>query len=387
MIYVGIDIAKQTHYASVMNSDGEILVKSFAFSNDHTGFQILLKHLDSYFKEELYIGMESTAHYAENLTSFLFTRGFQICIINPIQTASLRKSNIRKTKTDSLDTYLIIKALSLNHYRLYSERDYNSLQLKNLCRFRQKLMKARTKVKIQLVTYVDLLFPELQYFFKSGIHGKACYALLKEQPNPDRIAKMHLTRLTNLLSKSSHGHFKQSTAVYLKELASQSVGIKNDTLSLQILQSIKQIEMYTEQLAEVEQSIHEIMDKIDSVIKSIPGIGAINGAMIIGEIGDISRFDKPCQLLAYAGLDPSVYQSGNFSAARTRMSKRGSKLLRYALINAAWQTTLVNKTFKDYYDLKISQGRRHYNALGHVAHKLVRIIHKMMSSNVEFNLA
>ena len=387
MIYVGIDIAKQTHYASIINSDGEIFVKPFAFTNDHYGFQKLLKHLDSYSKEEMYIGMESTAHYAENLTSFLFTRGFQICIINPIQTSSLRKSNIRKTKTDSVDTYLIIKALTLNHYRLFSERDYDSLQLKNLCRFRQKLMKARTKVKIQLVTYVDLLFPELQYFFKSGIHGKACYALLKEQPNPDRIAKMHLTRLTNLLSKSSHGHFKQSTSVHLKELASQSVGIKNNTLSLQILQSIKQIEMYTEQLAEVDQSIHEIMDKMDSVIKTIPGIGSLNGAMIIGEIGDISRFEKPCQLLAYAGLDPSVYQSGNFNAARTRMSKRGSKLLRYALINAAWQTTLVNKTFKDYYDLKISQGRRHYNALGHVAHKLVRVIHKMMSTNVEFNLA
>lgn len=145
--------------------------------------------------------------------------------------------------------------------------------------------------------------------------------------------------------------------------------------------------MYTGQLAEVEQSIHDIMNKMDSVIKTIPGIGTLNGAMIIGEIGDISRFDKPCQLLAYAGLDPSVYQSGNFNAARTRMSKRGSKLLRYALINAAWQTTLVNKTFKDYYDLKILQGRRHYNALGHVAHKLVRVIHKMMSTNVEFNLA
>lgn len=386
MIYVGIDIAKQTHYASIMTSDGEVLVAPFPFTNDHSGFQKLLCHLDSLPKKQTLIGMESTAHYAENLTSFLFTRGFQICIINPIQTSSLRKSNIRKTKTDAVDTYLIIKALTLNHYRFFTERDFDSLQLKNLCRFRQKLMKARTKVKIQLVTYVDLLFPELQYFFKSGIHGKACYALLKEQPNPDRIAKMHLTRLSNLLSKSSHGHFKQSNAVRLKELASQSVGIKNDTLSLQILQSIKQIEMYTEQLAEVEATIQKIMDKMDSVIKTIPGIGSLNGAMIIGEVGDIARFEKPCQLLAYAGLDPSVYQSGNFTASRTRMSKRGSKLLRYALINAAWQATLLNKTFKDYYDLKISQGRRHYNALGHVSHKLVRIIHKMMTDNVTFNL-
>lgn len=387
MIYVGIDIAKQTHYASIMSSDGEILVAPFSFTNDHSGFQKLLNHLDSFPQKETFIGMESTAHYAENLMSFLFTRGFQICIINPIQTSSLRKSNIRKTKTDSVDTYLIIKALSLKHYRLFTEHDFDSLQLKNLCRFRQKLMKARTKVKIQLVTYVDLLFPELQYFFKSGIHGKACYALLKEQPNPDRIAKMHLTRLTNLLSKSSHGRFNQSHAVRLKELASQSVGIKNSTLSLQILQSIQQIEMYTEQLAEVEVSIQEIMNKMDSVIKTIPGIGSLNGAMIIGEVGDITRFEKPCQLLAYAGLDPSVYQSGKFTASKTRMSKRGSKLLRYALINAAWQATLVNKTFKDYYDLKISQGRRHYNALGHVAHKLVRVIHKMMTDDIAFDLS
>ena len=197
---------------------------------------------------------------------------------------------------------------------------------------------------------------------------------------------MHLTRLTNLLSKSSMGHFKQSHAVQLKELASQSVGIKNSTLSLQILQSINQIELYNSQLEEVENEIKTIMDRIDSVIKTIPGIGSLNGAMIIGEIGDITRFQKPCQLLAYAGLDPSVYQSGNFNAARTRMSKRGSKLLRYALINAAWQTTLVNDTFKNYYDLKVSQGRRHYNALGHVAHKLVRVIHKMMTDNVECNL-
>ena len=387
MYYVGIDVAKQTHYASVMNSDGEILVSPFSFSNNHNGFQLLLDNLSKFPKEEILIGMESTAHYAENLTCFLYSRDFNVCIINPIQTSTLRKTNIRKTKTDSVDTYLVIKALMMNQYRLFSEHDYDSLQLKNLCRFRQKLMKARTKVKIQLVTYVDLLFPELQYFFKSGIHGKACYELLKTQPNPDKIAKMHLTRLTNLLSKSSHGHFKQSHAVQLKELASHSVGIKNDTLSLQIFQSIQQIEMYTEQLADVENSIREVMDRMDSVIKTIPGIGALNGAMILGEIGDISRFEKPCQLLAYAGLDPSVYQSGNFNATRTRMSKRGSKLLRYALINAAWQTTLVNKTFRDYYDLKISQGRRHYNALGHVAHKLVRVIHKMMTDNVEFNLA
>lgn len=155
-------------------------------------------------------------------------------------------------------------------------------------------MKSKTKFKIQLVTYVDLLFPKIQYFFKSGIHGKASYALLKEQPNPDMIAKMHLTRLTHLLSKTSKGHYKQSHAVQLKELASQSVGIKDSTLSLQIFQSINQIELYNAQLEEVENEIKTIMEKIYFVIKTIPGIGSLNGSMIIGEIGDITRFQKPC---------------------------------------------------------------------------------------------
>jgi Transposase and inactivated derivatives len=387
MIYLGIDIAKLNHVASASNSDGEILISNLCFTNDHKGFQKLLGSISSFDKENLLVGIESTAHYGENLVCFLFSRGYNICIINPIQTATLRKTNIRKTKTDAVDTLLIIKALMLHKYRTFSQQDLNTMKLKNLCRFRQKLMKARTKVKIQMGSYLDLLFPELQYFFKSGIHGKAVYALLMETPNPDKIANMHLTRLYNLLNKTSKGHFKRSHAVSLKELAAQSVGTKNDTLSLQIKQSIIQIELYTQQLKEVESSIHELMDVIDSVIKTIPGVGTLNGAMILGEIGDIRRFEKPCQLLAYAGLDPSVYQSGNFSASRTRMSKRGSKLLRYALINAAWQTSLSNKTFKDYFDLKISQGRRHYNALGHVAHKLVRVIHKMMTDDVAFNLA
>jgi len=387
MIYVGIDIAKQKHYASVMSSEGEVLVPSFPFTNDHAGFQLLLSKLSSFDKEFLLIGMESTAHYGENLICFLFSRGFRICVINPIQTATLRKTNIRKTKTDSVDTHLIIKALIMNHYRLFTQRDLETLKLKNLCRFRQKLVKARTRVKIQLVTYVDQLFPELQYFFKSGIHINACYSLLKVCSDPDGIAAMHLTKLSNLLRVASHGRFKKDSAIALKELASKSVGTKNHTLSLQISQSIMQIELFDQQLQELDETIKALMHEIDSVIKTVPGIGSLNGAAILGEIGDIHRFHSSCQLLAYAGLDPSVNQSGKFTAQRTRMSKRGSKMLRYALINAAWQATLNNKTFKDYYELKVSQGRSHYNALGHVAHKLVRIIHKMMTDNLKFNLA
>lgn len=384
MIYVGIDIAKQKHFASVMSSDGEILTQPFGFANDSVGFSTLLSKLEPLNKSEVLIGLESTAHYGENLISFLFDLGYNLCVINPIQTATLRKSNIRKTKTDKVDTFLIIKALSLNNYRLFTKRDYDTISLKYLCRFRQKLMKSRTKNKIQLVSFVDLLFPELQYFFKSGLHIKASYKLLKEHSSPDIIASLHLTTLTNLLKKASKGHFNKNTAIALKELAKTSVGIKNDVLSIQITQTITQIELLDKQIDEVETSISTVMQSIDSVIMTVPGIGDLNGAMILGEIGDIARFSSSCKLLAYAGLDPSVNQSGNFSAKRTKMSKRGSKILRFALMNAAWNITLNDTTFKKYYDLKMSQGRSHYNAIGHVAHKLVRVIHKLLSTNTIF---
>ncbi len=386
MIYVGIDIAKRNHYACLVSADGEVLVDPFPFTNDHQGFSLLLSHLSVYEKSDLLIGMESTAHYAENLTAFLFPKGFRICIINPIQTASLRKGNIRKTKNDRIDSLMIVKALQMNHYRLFSQQDMDSLAIKNLCRFRQKLVKSRTKVKIQLISFVDRSFPELQYFFQSGIHGKACYALLEQSSSPDEIAKMHLARLSNLLNKTSRGHFGKDTAKALKALATNSVGTNNDILSLQIKQSIIQIRLLDSQIKEVNDSIKALMEKVDSVLKTIPGIGDLNGAMILGEIGDIRRFAKPSQLLAYSGLDPAVYQSGNFNASRTRMSKRGSKILRYALMNAAWQLTLHNETFKAYYDLKVSQGRCHYAALGHVAGKLVRVLHKILTDNIAFDL-
>lgn len=386
MIYLGIDIAKNLHVAAAISSDGEIIFEPFEFSNDSEGFSKLLSAVQSFQKDELIIGLESTAHYGNNLVVFLFNRGFSIAVINPIQTSVMRKNNIRKTKTDKIDALLVAKTLMISKFRLVSKQDIELLKLKDLCRFRQKLIKARTTVKIQLTTYVDQIFPELQYFFKSGLHHKACYSLLKEASLPEDIASMHMTHLASLLNKASHGHFKKDKAQELRVLAQKSVGTGNKTISIQITQSISQVELYDRQLEEIHAEIEKTMTSLNSVIMSIPGIGFLNGAMILGETGNIARFSDPSKLLAFAGLDPSVHQSGNFRADKTRMSKRGSRMLRYALINAAHNVVLNNKTFKTYYDLKISQGRSHYNALGHCAGKLVRVIYKMLTCNIEFNL-
>jgi transposase len=197
---------------------------------------------------------------------------------------------------------------------------------------------------------------------------------------------MHLTHLAHLLECASHGHFKKETARDLRVLARNSVGYPDSAIAMQIVHAVKQIELLDSQIDHIEAEMTDIMRFRDSVIMTIPGIGEINGGMILGEIGDIHRFSSPKQLLAFAGLDPSVYQSGQFQAKRTRMSKRGSKVLRYALMNAAHNVVKNNSTFNAYYNAKMAEGRSHYNALGHCAGKLVRIIFKMLTDDVEFNL-
>ena len=387
MIYVGIDIAKLNHFAAAISSDGEILIEPFKFTNDYDGFYLLLSKLAPLDQNSIIIGLESTAHYGDNLVRFLISKDFKVCVLNPIQTSSMRKNNVRKTKTDKVDTFVIAKALMMqDSLRFMTLDDLDYIELKELGRFRQKLVKQRTRLKIQLTSYVDQVFPELQYFFKSGLHQNSVYALLKEAPTPTAIASMHMIHLAHLLEVASHGHFGKEKARELRVLAQKSVGVNDSSLSIQITHTIEQIELLDSQLFHTELEMANLVTCLHSVIMTIPGIGFINGGMILGEIGDIHHFSEPKKLLAFAGLDPSVHQSGNFQAQRTRMSKRGSRVLRYALINAAHNVVKNNATFKAYYEAKMVEGRTHYNALGHCAGKLVRIIWKMMTDNVEFNL-
>ena len=387
MIYVGIDIAKLNHFAAVISSDGEILIEPFKFTNDYDGFYLLLSKLAPLDQNSIIIGLESTAHYGDNLVRFLISKDFKVCVLNPIQTSSMRKNNVRKTKTDKVDTFVIAKTLMMqDSLRFMTLDDLDYIEFKELGRFRQKLAKQRTRLKIQLTSYVDQVFPKLQYFFKSGLHQNSVYALLKEAPTPTAIASMHMTHLAHLLEVASHGHFGKEKARELRVLAQKSVGVNDSSLSIQITHTIEQIELLDSQLFHTELEMANLVTCLHSMIMTIPGIGFINGGMILGEIGDIHRFSKPKKLLAFAGLDPSVHQSGNFQAQRTRLSKRGSRVLRYALINAAHNVVKNNATFKAYYDAKRAEGRTHYNALGHCAGKLVRVIWKMLTDEVEFNL-
>lgn len=384
MIFIGIDIAKSTHFASAVNSDGEVLVKPFKFTNDNSGFNLFIDTFKNYDLSNCLVGLESTGIYGDNLTTFLFDKGFKIGRINPIQTDSLRSSNIRKTKNDKIDTFLISKCLMLGNYTLVTKKDIQIINLRTLCRFKFDVKKSQSKAKVQLVTCLDIAFPELANFFKGNLHIKSSYSLLSKYPTAKIISNTRIDALTNLLYSASKGHFKSDKAVALKELAKNSVAMDNPAIGTQIRMLIEQIQMLQKQLDLLDIDISNIMDELNSPILSIPGIGTWLGAIIISEIGDISRFSSSTKLLAFAGLDPSVRQSGNFNATNTKISKRGSKHLRYAIHYAAELIIWNDDTFYQYYTTKLAQGKSYLNAIGHVAHKLTRVIFKLLTTNTTF---
>ena len=385
MVYIGIDIAKFKHFASVVSSDGKVIVKPFPFENSRQGFMKLIEEIENF--QDCLIGLESTGHYAENLIQFLYERNYSVALINPIQTDSLRDSNIRKTKTDKVDTMLIVQCLMLKKYSLVSSKNIDLIKLRRLSRFRLEMVQQQTRIKTQLTSCLDIVFPELAHFFKGNLHLKVSYALLEKYSSAKAIRSARIDGLTNLLYNNSRGKYNYEKALQLKSLAKDSIGLDNPAIELQIQCLIKQLRLYQKQISDIDLSIMTIMEIINSPILTIPGVGYTLGAMIISEIDNIKKFSNPSKLLAFAGLDPVVKQSGNFQAEHMKISKRGSTYLRYAIYRVAFLIIYNNETFHNYYLDKRSQGKTHRVALGHVCNKLVRVIFKILTDEIPFNLS
>ena len=384
MFFLGIDIAKLNHVASLVSDNGNIVFSNFMFKNSLEGFLSLINKVKSIPKDDIVIALEFTGHYSDKFVNFFFNRKFNVTLVNPSNVANFRKSYGRDSKNDRIDSINIAKMLLSREYSLVTQSDIEYLSLKKLNRIRDSLVKQKSKCKILLTRNLDSIFPEL-HLLSSDIHSKAVYALLKKYPSSEEIAALGIDVLTNILKTNSRGHFCEKTAYIIKSQARSSVGFEDISLSFDISQLISSIELLKEQIRNTEKQINAIIEKLKPVILSIPGISNVACACILGEIGNISRFRSPSKLLAFAGLDPKIRQSGQFRALSCRMSKRGSKYLRYSLIYTAWNAVRNNEVFSNYYALKRSQGKNHYKALGHVAHKLVRVIYKLMKDNIPFN--
>lgn len=380
MIYVGIDVAKDKHDCFIINSEGEVLYDVFTIQNNISGFEDLLFKIKTAEQnpDKVKVGLEATGHYSCNILGFLKTVGFQTIVINPLYTSLSRKSmSLRKTKTDKVDARTIANMIMSDvSLKPYSDTLYHNEDLKSLTRYRFDKVSQRAKLKQSVSRLVNILFPELETLV-STLHGKAIYALLSEFPSARHIASANLKHLTHLLDSASKGRFKKASADKIRETARRSVGSYSPAKSLELKHTIKLIYELNEEISEIEKEIKNIMDAINSPILSVPGIGMNTGAIIIAEIGDFSRFDSPDKILAFAGCSPSTYQSGQLYSSHAKMEKRGSKYLRWALINAAAYVCKWEPTFSAYLAKKRAEGKHYYVALSHAAKKLVRLLYHL----------
>ena len=383
MIYAGIDVAKDKHDCFITNSDGEILFKAFTIPNNRDGFDELYQKIESVTDDltKVKVGLEATGHYSYNILGYLLDKGLTTFVINPLHTNLYRKSlSLRKTKTDKVDAHTIATMLMSDvNLKSYSDTSYHNEELKSLTRYRFDKVKERAKLKQSVSRLTTILFPEFEKMVPT-LHMPSVYDLLFEFPGASNIASAHLTRLTNLLSTSSRNRYGKDTAILFREAARTSIGSRMPAKSLELKHTIRLIRELDSEISEIESEIKSIMDEINSPILSIPGINYRMGAMIVAEIGDFSRFDSPDRILAYAGLSPSTYQSGQLESSYSHMEKRGSKYLRYALFNATKFVCHWDPTFATYLEKKRSEGK-HYNvAISHATKKLVRVIYQLQRS-------
>lgn len=387
MIYAGIDVAKDKHDCFITNSDGEVLFKSFTIPNNREGFETLCQKILSVSDDltKVKVGLEATGHYSYNLLGFLLNKGLTTFVINPLHTNLYRKSlSLRQTKTDKVDARTIASMLMSDvNLKSYSDISYHNEELKSLTRYRFDKVQERAKLKTSVSRLICILFPELEKLVPT-LHMTSVYAMLSEFPGAKHVANAHLTKLSNLLSEASKGHYGKETAITFREAARISIGSNMPAKSLELKHTIKLIQELTSEIDEIENEIKIIMDKINSPILSIPGINYRMGAMIIAEIGDFSRFDSPDKILAYAGFSPSTYQSGQLDGAYSHMEKRGSRYLRYALYNATKYVCHWDSTFAEYLAKKRAEGK-HYNvAISHAVKKLVRVIYHLEKTNQQY---
>lgn len=384
MYYVGIDVAKDKNDCIIINSEGNIVHDVFTFENNKMGFNTFYRSVASLLPLEVRIGLEATGHYGLNLIDFIDSKQLPLIVLNPLSVNLYRKSTtLRKTKTDKIDCLIIAQMIRTNEYKSYSPVSYHLRELKTLTRHRFRLINEQARLKISITRLVQILFPELTNYVWS-IHQASSYALLKSYPSASLISNVHLTKLTTLLDKSSNHRYTKEKAIQIRNAARDSIGSDSVSFQLELLQNISLITAFQKEVKSVEKEIKKSMLEINSVILTIPGISYTLGSIIIAEIGDISNFDSPAKLLAFAGLEPGISQSGNFISDKQRMVKRGSKYLRWAILQAARLTAMRDPVFNEYMNKKLAEGK-HYNvAKSHVARKLIRVIYKLLSTNTEF---
>ena len=386
--FLGIDIAKTNHVASLINNNWDVVIRAIKFTNSNDGFNKLLNTIQSKLGDlsNIEVAMEATGHYWLSLYSALTDNNFNVSVYNPYQIKSYRGAyNNRKQKNDIIDSIIIADYLRVFGSKESKFPEEKLLSLKQLTRFRANIVANVSSLKVQVIGLLDKVFPEYKKLF-CDTFGNTSKQLLLNCPTPDDIINISTTKLANLLSKNSKGRFNKDTALHIKEVAKSSFGIKftTDACSFEIKQLINQIVFLESQIDAVSKEIKELYNKLDSHLLSVPGIGDNLAPIILAEIGDINNFDKPSKLIAFAGTDPSENQSGNKLSSNDKTSKRGSPYLRHAIYTASLVAISNEPELRAYYDKKISEGKHHFVALAGISRKLLTIIYYILKEDRDY---
>ena len=379
--YVGIDISKYKHDFCIISNAGELIVENSSFQNNKIGFQCLLEHLKPYNKSDIRIAFEATGHYSLNLELFLTNNGYTYIKTNPLIIHQFLKArSLRRTKTDKADSITIAKYLMSVPYQPNSDLLYTIFTLKSLCRARESLIKERSKFAVLLTNELDKSFPELKPFFNNMISNTLLY-ILEKYTNTKHIAAM---KDYESIRKISYGKFTYAKFAKLKELAKNTVGYHDDNTDLLISTYVSLYNYFNDKIVPIDKQISTIIKVLNPRMLTIPGIGEISAATILSEYGDIKNFSSPNKMLAFAGLDPSINQSGTLES-NGKMVKHGSGHLRYAIMNSAMTILRFSPEFYDYYLKKRSEGKCHRVALSHVCKKLIRVIYTLEKNDIDFD--
>lgn len=384
MLFIGIDVSKFKHDCIILNDSGNVVTDSFTVHNNAMGFASLLNALSPFPKETLKIGFEATGHYGCNLKSFLQKNGYSFVEINPLLIHNFAKQNsLRRTKTDLGDAKTIARFLMKDDCPCANVAPYDISELKNLCRFRFSLKSQRKILLLRMNNVLDKIFPEFYSLFKNKLSATALF-ILSHYGSVQSIANLG-TRSYEIIRQVSKNTFSLPDFIRLKQLAKDSIGIHSETLEYELKTVLSLISEISEKIDNLEKTITKIVTEINPPTLSIVGVGPLSAACIISEYGDIKRFSSSNAMLSFAGLEPSVFQSGAFTAPSAHMVKHGSSYLRYAIVNCCRTLRLHNEVFAAYFLKKINEGKSFNTALIHLAKKLIRLIFALESKGEFFD--
>jgi len=392
MLTLGIDVAKYTHNATLLDAEGHKVFANFSFNNDQSGLDKLLEKIAAggSTPEQIVIGMEATGHYWILLFEHLVKAGFDVKVINPIVTRARRNITVRGGKTDAADSLLIAGILREGSVKVSAIPEDEVNRLRTLTRLRFDCAKAASSEKLRLIALLDVVFPEYKNHF-SDVFGASSRVILSHFPTAAELAKVDIRRLTALLCDASRGRKGREDAVRLKEAARNSFArdLSDRNLALEIRFVVERLNLVVDQIAELDQEIKNYYKDLQTLLKTVPGIADVWAPTILAEVLPVfhpERRNGSDAFVAMAGLDPRHNDSGR-STGRAKMSKRGSKYLRTAVMEASevaigWSN---DPMFKSIYDRQRAEGKPHMVALSHVANKMLRVIFALLKTKEAYH--